>query len=184
VRNRVVGALAALPLLLAPVGCARTTSMAPAKSSRVARKADCSDRQSLESSLARVTRERERIRGELAAAGFERTTAETAAFGTPPADLALQAARSASGLEQALEGRTPAFPGLRNQIDWIAANLYDPVLGRWTAAQARALAALSQAQFEALKTDVNSLRQTGAEAASAADRLERLPACSAPKRRV
>jgi hypothetical protein len=176
-------AFLALPLLLAAAGCART-SRAPATPSRPARTADCSERQSLESSLARVTRERERIRAELAAAGFARTTAETEAFGTPPADLALQAARSANGLEQALEGRTPAFAGLRNQIDWITANLYDPVLGRWTAAQARALAALTQAQFEALKTDVNSLRQTGAEAAAATDRLDRLPACRAPKRRA
>jgi len=135
----------------------------------------------LEARLAALYRERLRIREKLTAAGFERTSAESIGDGTAAPGLALEALRSADALEKQLEGLPTANPGLGTEIDWIAANWFDPVLMRWTSAQIRSLTSLTAEQFRDLKTETKSLREMLPNSTSTQRRIEELRGC--PRRK-
>lgn len=142
-------------------------------------RAECSKEfPALEARLAQLYRERLRIRERLTTAGLERTSAEAIADGTGAPGLTLDAARSADTLEQLLTGRTLAHPGLTAEIDWIAANWFDPLLTRWTSAHIRVLAAMTADGFRDLKSDTMALRALLPELAVSRRRREELSSCA------
>ncbi len=186
VRGRSTSPLALLAgsvlLTAACVTTGRPTESAPGVRSREAAagptKQACSvELPALDARLTRYYRERIRIRQKLTAAGFERTAAEAIGDGTGAPGLALEAARSADALEQLLEGRPAAHPGLINDIDWIAANWFDPVLMRWTAGQIRTLTSMTTDSFRDLNAETTTLRTMLPEMATARRRREELKAC-------
>lgn len=128
--------------------------------------------------LARLERERTRIHGKLSNAGFERTSAEALSDGTGATGLALEALRSADTLEKMLADRTPVYSGLSGEIDWVAANWFDPSLMRWTPAKIRSLAAMAGDEFRDLKAETMALRPMLTDIAAARRRQAELKDCA------
>jgi len=120
--------------------------------------AECKELPELAARLTRLEREHARIREKLTSAGFERTAAEAIGDGTAAPGLALEAARSADALEKLLAERTPVFSGLTSEIDWIAANWFDPGLMRWTPKQIRTITSMTADEFRDLKSETMALR--------------------------
>jgi hypothetical protein len=162
--------------MLVAGGCA-ARSISPQLPRARPSNAECDELPVVEARLQRLGRERTRIRDTLTTAGFERTAAAAFADGTAAPDLALEAARSAGGLETLLAGRTPAYAKLNDEIDWIAANWFDPALRRWTARHIRALASMTEAQFRDLKSATMTLPQIVPEIAASTRRIEELTPC-------
>ena len=159
---------------LTAVGVQRATQNGPTK-------AECAELPALVTRLNRLERERARVREHLATAGFERTAAEAFADGTAPPGLALEAARSADALETMLAGHTPVYPGLNGEIDWIAANWFDPTLMRWTPKQIRTLTSFTADEFRDLKAETVGLRAMLPDLASLQRRQVELKDCG-PRR--
>jgi hypothetical protein len=136
----------------------------------------------LSARLSRLEGERTRIRERLARIGFVRTTAEAIGDGTAAPGLALDAARSADALEKMLAGRSLTDPALDTEIDWIAANWFDPGLARWTPAHIRALASMTAETFGAAKADTMALRAMMPGIAAAKRRQAELAGCNSRKR--
>ena len=133
----------------------------------------------VEARLARLDRARTRIIGALSSAGFPRTVAESANDSAGARELRLDAARSADALEARFAGRTLAFEGVRQQVDWIALNWFDSVRRQWSARQVRALASLTEAEFGNLKTQTTALLEMLPDIAVSTRRRLELLTCAA-----
>lgn len=170
--------LAAACATVGPRQAPGVSAAAPEASRGPSREACAKEFPAVEARLAQLYRERLRIREKLASSGFERTSAEAIAEGSAAPGLTLDAARSADALEQVLKGRALAYPGLTSEIDWIAANWFDPVLMRWTSAQIRSLAAMTAQGFRDLKSDTMALRALLPDLAASRRRREELGSCA------